>query len=543
MRTSYFMRINSTPVKSGPTARWRSLAIVATGVLSLNGCLGLNVENPNTLNLDNLYVSAANTEAALVGGWRRYFGMVAGVATSNSAANCPGGVFAVWGNATTIINSTTYLEGTLEPRVPIDNVNNLQCVTRGPWYDAYSAIASGREGYQGIINNKLLYGTVNATFPNGQDTPSRLIFAKWIVAMSELTLGLRTDQALITDVNTPVGSLGTMKPYKDVLADAVTKLREVIADSRATPDFSFPATWINGRTITRDELIRICITYITRAEIYGPRTKADRDAVNWAAVLARLDSGIVTRDFAQQADPNIGGIIRSNFIDLSYSTTTMRMSYRMLGPADTSGAYQVWANTPVATRVPITIVTPDRRIHGAAGPTTAGTRFAYQTTNMTNGVDAPWLASRYRSTRYFNAAADSGNRALVPFATLDEQKFIKAEALYRLGRGTEAAALINPTRVAAGLKAVDANGPPAGRDCVPKKADGSCGNLFDAIQYEKRIELYPGSEGDLFWYDARGWGTLVSGTPLHVPVSGRDLVTLGLPNYTFGGTGNPGSAP
>jgi len=121
-------------------------------------------------------------------------------------------------------------------------------------------------------------------------------------------------------------------------------------------------------------------------------------------------------------------------------------------------------------------------------------------------------------------------------------KFVRAEALYRLGRGTEAAALINPTRVAANLKAVDANGPPAGRDCVPRKDNGACGDLFDAIQYEKRIELYPYAGGEITWYDARGWGKLVTGTPIHLPVSGRELTTLGLPYYTFGGSG-VGSAP
>lgn len=542
MRTSYFMQNSTTTVKRGPTAaRWRAIATVAVGALSLNGCLGLQVDNPNTLNLDNLYVSAANTEAALVGGWRRYYGMVHGVNTSNAAANCGGGVYAAWGNAVTIINSTTFLEGTQEPRVPIDNVNNLQCANRGPWYDGYSAIASGREGYQAIVNNKLTYGTVNATFPEGQDTPMRKIFAKFIVAISQTTVGLRFDQAVITDMSFVPSATPPLSPYKAVLTDAIAKFREVIADSRATADFTFPTTWINTRAITRDELIRICQTYITRAEVYGARSVAERDAVNWAGVLARLDSGIV-RDFAQQADPVIGAIIRSPWVDLSYNTSSPRISPRMLGPADTSGQYQIWASAPIATRTQITITTPDRRIHGAAGNTTAGTRFALQTGNQTNAANAPWLASRYASTRYKNTANDSGNKALILMATVQEQGFIKAEALYRLGRGTEAAAIINPTRIAAGLKAVDANGPPAGRDCVPKKVDGSCGNLFDAIKYEKFIELYP-AEADLFWYDSRGWGTMVPGTPIHVPVSGRDLVTMGLPIYTFGGVGNPGSSP
>jgi hypothetical protein len=126
--------------------------------------------------------------------------------------------------------------------------------------------------------------------------------------------------------------------------------------------------------------------------------------------------------------------------------------------------------------------------------------------------------------------------------SMDEMKFIRAEALFRVGRFTDAAALINPTRVAAGLRPADANGPPAGADCVPRKDNGACGNLFDAIQYEKRIELFP-TEGDISWWDARGWGKLLPGTPYHVPVSGRELISLGIPYYTFGGVGSPGTAP
>jgi hypothetical protein len=119
--------------------------------------------------------------------------------------------------------------------------------------------------------------------------------------------------------------------------------------------------------------------------------------------------------------------------------------------------------------------------------------------------------------------------------------FITAEALYNLGRKAEAAALINPTRIAAGLKAVDANGPPNDASCVPRKPDGNCGDLFDAIKYEKRMELFP-LLAEVSYFDTRGWGELLSGTPIHLPASGRDLASNGIAIYTFGG-GGPGSAP
>lgn len=514
-------------------SRWRVVFVLvaATSTAALSACVGLDVLNPNGLAVDNVYSSAANTEAALVGSWRAYHALLTGT--------CPTLPMSVHGNDNTQ-TSITYIDFSAEPRLPINNRDNLNCLTRFGYNNAYEAIAGGRDSYQGIISNKLKFGVVDTVTPNGKDTPSRLIFAKFIIAMGQLNVGLHFDKGYITDFDTPKESTGgALKPYQEVTANAIAQFRGVIADVRATPAFTFPTTWINGRPITSDELIRICLSNITRAEVYMARTPTERAAVNWAAVLARLDSGIV-RDFAQQADPAISPTA-SPYLNNSFAQNTLRISNRLIGPSDTSGVYQTWLATPLAGRAAITVTTPDRRIHGATN-TTTGTRFIRQTTSMSSATNGPYLTSQYRSIRYLNTAADSGNRALYLYVSMDEQKYIRAEALWRLSRFAEAAALINPTRVAANLKPVDANGPPAGRDCVPRADDGSCGTLFDAIQYEKRIDLYPYAGSAIAFFDQRAWGKLVSGTPIHWPVVGRELTTMGLPYYTFGG-GGPGSAP
>ncbi len=506
--------------------------IAAACVLGgLSACLGLDVTDPNGLGISTVFNNPANTEAALIGSWKAY--------TEVSRSTCPTLPMAVWGNEITT-TSITYIDYSVEPRIPINNRDNVNCATRGGYWTPFESIAGAREAFQGIRANNLKFGTVNATTPNGADTPSRVIFAKFIIAVNTLRHGLYFDQAFITDTLTAGSETGSnLSPYPQVLAAARAQLRQVIAEARAANAFTWPTTFVNGRPITRDELIRICYAYLVKADVYAPRNPADRAAVDWAAVLARLDSAI-TRDFGHQADPAIAGTA-STYINNSFAQNTVRISNRLLGPADTSGQYQLWLSKPIADRTAFTITTPDRRIHGATN-STAGTRFTRLTSTMGSATRGPYLTSSYRSTRYLNTAADSGNRAFILEISLDEMKFIRAEALWRLGRGTEAAAIINPTRIAANLKPVDVNGPPAGRDCVPKKADGSCGTLFDAIQYEKRIELYP-YNGDVTWFDARGWGLMVKGTPFHMPVSGRELISQGIPYYTFGGEGLPGGAP
>jgi hypothetical protein len=499
---------------------------------ALSGCLGLDVANPNGLSIETVFTNSANVDAALVGSWKAY--------TEIARGSCPTIPMSVWGNDITT-TSITYIDYSTEPRIPINNRDNLNCATRYGYYTAYEAAAGARESFQGIKANNLKFGVVDANTPNGRDTPSRLIFAKFLIGISQLNLGLYFDQAFVSDTATPPGTKGTdLTPSAQVISKAVEQLRNVIADARAVPDFTLPTTFVNGRSITRDELVRAAMGFIIRSQVYAPRNPIERAAVNWARVLTQLDSTI-TRDFGFQADPAVAGT-GSTFINNSFAQNTVRISNRLVGPADTSGVYQTWLAASLSARTAITITTPDRRIHGATN-NVAGTRFTRLTSTMGSASNGPYLTSSYRSTRYLNTAADSGNRAFVPVLSLDEMKFIRAEALYRLGRRTEAAALINPTRIAANLKPVDANGPPAGRDCVPRKDNGTCGDLLDAIQYEKRIELYPYAGGEVTWYDARGWGKMISGTPVQMPVSGRELVTLGLQYYTFGGSGQAGSAP
>ena len=522
----------SNPLSAARRTRTMRRAVLSAALLGgVAGCLDLNVTDPNGLGITTVFTNAANTEAALIGSWKAY--------TDVTRGSCPTLPFAVWGDEITT-TSVSYIDYSREPRIPINNRDNLNCTTRYGYWSPFESSAGARESFQGIRANNLKFGAITAATPDGADTPSRLIFAKFIIAINTLKHGLYFDQAFIADTAMAPGDRGiTFSPSAVVLATARAELRNIIADARATTAFTWPATFINGRAITRDELIRIAYSYLVKADVYAPRNPAERATVNWAAVLARLDSGI-TRDFGHQADPTIAGT-SSTYINNSFAQSTVRISNRLLGPADTSGQYQLWHSQPLSNRTAFTITTPDRRIHGATNAVT-GTRFIRLTTTMGSATNGPYLTSSYRSIRYLNTAADSGNRAFVLELSLDEMKFIRAEALWRLGRSVEAAALINPTRLAANLKAVDANGPPAGRDCVPKKVNGTCGDLFDAIQYEKRIELYP-YQAEVTWFDARGWGKLVQGTPFQLPVSGRELITQGLPFYTFGGVGMPGGAP
>lgn len=516
--------------------RKAAFTLFAVGAATWSGCQSLEVTNPNTPNVDTIFGSGQNLEAALVGSWRAFWGVAQGGRTNRTY---PVTQLSAMGNELTSADAAV-LVVSQEPRVAIDNRDAGGWTNRKPWYDLYESIASARDALQ-AINTGLKVGTVDATTPNGADTPRARVFAKFLMGVSTVYLGLLFDQAYLHDENTnPATYTYELKPHPQVRANGVRLLREAIAEAKAAPNFSIPSTYINGQTIGRDDFIRVMYSYITRAEVYSARNPTERAAVLWTAVLARLDSGI-TKNFSQQADLAIE-TTESAYWQYSYLQTNGRTNNRLIGPADTSGEYQRWLGRSLADRAQITIVTPDRRIHGAAGPTTAGTYFAYLPNQTMSTANGTYMHSRYRNIRYLLPPANNWHLVgLITTMSVDEMKFIRAEALFRLGPLPEAVALINPTRVAAGLKAVTIDGPPAGRDCVPRKDDGTCGNLFDAIQYEKRIELFP-TEAIISFVDARGWGKLLPGTPIHFPVHGRELELMGFPYYTFGG-GGVGSAP
>jgi hypothetical protein len=116
-----------------------------------------------------------------------------------------------------------------------------------------------------------------------------------------------------------------------------------------------------------------------------------------------------------------------------------------------------------------------------------------------------------------------------------EVQLLKAEAEFRLGHFQEAADLINFTRVENGELPPVTTAGTSGPSCVPRLWNGACGDLWDALIYEKRIETYGTA---ISFFDLRGWGCLLEGTLTQLPPPGRQLDLQDRVIYTFGG--NPG---
>jgi hypothetical protein len=296
--------------------------------------------------------------------------------------------------------------------------------------------------------------------------------------------------------------------------------------------------------MTRDQFVRLANSYVARLLAYSPRTRAERAAVDWTEVIRRIDAGI-QEDFAPVAQPEIlwddWKRLVARVRTASRPSDFGRPSYWIVGPADSTNGFVNWASTPVADRMPFQVRTRDRRIQGTGGPASAGKYVGYNLNNIFQVARGTYRFSWYFFKRF--GTGTSWQDSPAPAVTRTEMDLLKAEALIRLNRAAEAVPLINATRVANGeLPPVTIDGPPDAAGCVPRKLNGQCGSLWDALRYEKGIEML-GVNGVVRFFDMRGWQGLAQYSITQLPVPGRELGTLQLPNYTFGGPGGESSAP
>ncbi|MSR36234.1 MAG: hypothetical protein EXR95_06250 [Gemmatimonadetes bacterium] len=378
----------------------------------------------------------------------------------------------------------------------------------------------------------------------GADTQRLRAFAKLMQGLFTANIALLYDKGWIVDEKSDTQKNVDEKKlvgYKELM----TQARAYLAQARtiaAANTFTTPATWA-GQAISSAQLIRIANSYEARMMAGVARTPADRAAIDWTQVLTLINTG-VTADFGVNMDGPSGIWSKGSGLKAT-SSLGGGMAERLVGPADQSGKWQAYEKQEPRVRDWFLVETDDRRVHAPGKPDLSGTLLELQKT--ANGVQVlaqgpargNWYQTPYTTTLY--RTISQTNIGFAPDLSIKEMNLLRAEALIRLNRAAEALPLINATRIPAGLQPVTVNGDQGAR-CVPRKVTGVCGNLMDALIYEKRLETLLLS-GGAEYFDARGWGILQKGTPLHFPVPALELNSLPMPIYTFGGVGGQDAAP
>jgi hypothetical protein len=447
-----------------------------------------------------------------------------------------------------------------EPRVMLKNdpLADEVWLPRSPWDRHNSGLSNAIDGLHRIIDDKLQIMTLDPGATTVSDNTHRArIWGKVMEGLHLGYCGLVMDQCAVYTHNDvlPTGyddlvrwEVEHLRPYTEVVAAAVSVLEDAIKDVDASPAFTLPGNaapvWVNGQTLTNIHVRQLANFLIARLLVYSARTPQERASVNWTKVIAHTAEGL-----SIDIGPTLTAQITSSYwarLQGNGTNDNIRPHYDLIGPADTSGAYQAWVRAPLETRNRFDIRTPDRRITGTT-PTAAGAYFRYRTDN--NGFDAARGTYNFSAYQWYRNGGSSTSGQMRLFR-VDENNLLRAEAFLRTGNATEAARLINISRTRQvtigstnfpGLPAVTATGVPQSTGCVPRTKAGACGTLMDALMYERGIEL-AGTDTYRGWLDRRGFGQLVPGTILHMPIPARYLVSMGLPLYSFGGVGNPGAA-
>ncbi len=528
----------------------RSSALAFALVFAWTGCADLVVENDNSPDASQV-LADPNDVTNLVGSsfldfWR-----------ANVWANGQMPLTAIadeysfsWGNF-----AGRYLSS--EPRVAFDNSPTFRYAEamKAPWDNNYLAISNTSDALA-IINED------ESAF---EDVAKLKAFAKFIQGLSHGYVALRYDQGFTVDEDSDLTGL-TLKPYPEVMAFALQKLEDSIAIANAN-SFAIPAAddWIFGLTVTNEDLARLAHSFMARFIASVGRWPAERATADWAAVIRHAEQGI-TEDWAPIG--NDSGALEWDPTKAwgQEGVSWSRADYRTIGPADDSGGFQNWLDTPVADRNVFDIYTSDRRIVGPengmetivageqrerAGAHVAGTVLTYPRNSGTDfeywGVPGPFPPSRgtyhYSSHTHkrYRAYLDNGNNGPMVQFKVTELDMLVAEGLLRTGgSAARAAELINKTRVERGqMNPASASDPVGSPDDEQSSADAA--SLWAKLKHEKNIECYLAAAGRAY-FDKRGWGDLTTGTPVHFAVPGGELEVLEMPIYTLGGVGGEDAA-
>ena len=563
---------------------------------ALSACLGTAVACDDFLSVDQTVEPASRTifdsdldfQAAVGSSFGVWWGTAQGSRPTNSVQNWP--VLAMSGLADELVQTLTTTTGhsyvVQEPRVAYDNDQfGGNWLFRKPFYDMYQCTATAVDAIRYLNQNptRIVYELDDDD--NLIDRTARIRwFSRLMNGLCHMYAGLLFDQGYTIDEsfdtqNPNQDYAAMLKPHWEVTAHGIAQLEMAIAEMEADPtNPAIPATWINRdetNLVTKAELIRFAHSMIARGLIYDARTPQQRADADWDRAVSHIDDGITADFWVRGSTPRFD----SRYKQYINFTNDGRIHYRIMGPADTSGRYQDWEAQGLAADT-FVVKTPDRRVHGTGSATvadwrSAGRYFFLRQSNCNPASINCWVPSvtsasggTYRRSMYASnkwGGSTHYNTGQLVTLSVKEMNFLRAEALLRAGDPDGAVALINAqgrTNATTGgaLPAATVDGAPGTpQSCVPKKLmhfgtivtdtegepvidpatnrpkrEGVCGDLWDVLMYEKRMETH-GTEAIIPFADWRGWGMMPFGTICHFAPPGRELELIGVPYYSFGG--------
>ncbi len=398
----------------------------------------------------------------------------------------------------------------LEPRIPYANssAGGDRGVTEAPWNAYYGTLGAANDAVRAFKSGvKLAAGQAET------DKFTRL--AQFSQAASLTNLALLFDKSFIVDELTDPAVPPALSSYKDVSANAVAKWAALAASESGKSDTYDPSVlpMLVG-PLNSSRIARIASTMAALTLAYTPRNAAEAATVNWAQVATYAANGMGTGNAGAPFDMVVIGDFNtwySNMVDIGNAPSWQRVDLRVINRMD--------PNSPVK----MTTTTPPPK--GTSADARFTSDFEYKVPIPGDPARGIYMLSPYYHKRYFDHSTDSPTEEMtpVPYMLAAESDLVRAEALIRSnGNLALAASLINNTRVTRG-------------QLTPAAAADGAATLLGYISYERDVELMNTNGWALF--QRRHVDGLQAGTVHHLPIPAKELETLGLPVYTFGGVG------
>jgi len=389
-------------------------------------------------------------------------------------------------------------------------------------------------------------------------------FAQFVLGLALGHLAMVYDSAAIVGPTDDAQAIPPLRGYLAVRDAALGWLdsAEATVNANGSVFGTLSNIWIKGNAPDSAGFVRIVRSYRARIRAAVARTPDERAAVDWNAVIGDATNGI-TGDLNIGMDPGAGWDMVWVVQHYLFSSWHQMWQF-MVGFADTSLAFDAWLAQPVADRASFLVITPDRRFPQGTTRTAQQTNSPAVPTgslyfrNRPGSQDVPGNAlgvsfyDYYRFQAFFNSAR-VGN---YPVMTRAEMRLLAAEGQIRTGHVDLAGPLIDSSRVGkGGLPPVtgiaDLTTPvPGGTGCVPRVPQPptftatACGNILEALKWEKRMETAFIGYGS-WYFDDRGWGDLPEGTALNWPVPWQEMDARVEPFYNMPDVGKgtlPGAA-
>lgn len=540
----------------------RLMAAALLGLTAVTACRDLSVDNPNQPDVSKVFGTPRDVETIISKLFQQMY---------NGQLGSPDDIMTqtitmAFESSSQLGNFGMGTRGAI-PRSPIDNsIGNNVSIGNFRDFDFLSRNARGAANAIAALD-KFAEAGISTGSP-ARDARAKS-FAYFTLGYALGNLAIFYDSAAILTAAVPSSDIPALSGSADVMDVALKSLDSAInianstAAATGTGGFPIPIEWLSQTTaMSRDNFVRLVRSYKAKFRAGLGRTATARAAADWDAIIADATNGI-TSDFVIQTNAVTGwsGAVPNQ---LATSTGWSQMTPFVLGMADTTGAYDAWLQQPVLSRTPFLLRTPDKRfpsgddratqqaVTGTSrnGPA-AGSILYFR--NRPSGEDTPadpWGTWYYDNWRNWGIRAAGQNGPYVMFA-LVENDMLAAEGYIRKNNFASAIPLINKSRVRAGLPALTVissltDQVPGGSACVPRVpqppnfTSTACGNIFEAMKWEKRTET--SMIGYAQWFtDSRGWGDLAQGTPLEWPVPYQELFARIKPSYTTSARADKGT--